>query len=52
MRPDYSLYYIVDLPALRDPIEIVRAAVAGGVMMVQLRGKHAAGAELYRLSTC
>ncbi len=50
MRPDYSLYYIVDLPAPRDPIEIVRAAVAGGVMMVQLRGKHAAGAELYRLA--
>ncbi len=50
MRPDYSLYYIVDLPAPRDPIEIVRAAVAGGVMVVQLRCKHAAGTELYRLA--
>ncbi len=50
MRPDYSLYYILDLPAPRDPIEIVRAAVAGGVTMVQLRGKHAGGAELYRVA--
>ncbi len=51
MQPDYSLYYILDLPTgVRDPLELAREAIAGGATMLQLRGKHADGRELYQLA--
>ncbi|MEZ5834319.1 MAG: hypothetical protein R3D03_01110 [Geminicoccaceae bacterium] len=45
MKPalDLRLYGIID-PARtrnRDPVELVRAALAGGITLLQLRDKHA-----------
>jgi thiamine-phosphate pyrophosphorylase len=51
MNYDYSVYFVLDLPTGgRDPIELARAAAAGGASMIQLRGKHAEGCELYELA--
>ena len=49
-RCDLSLYLITDpaLTAARGLVETVRAAVAGGVTLVQLRDKAAADDELIR----
>ncbi len=51
MSQDYSLYYVLDLPTDgRNPIELARAAAAGGASMIQLRGKHVGGHVLYELA--
>ena len=44
MQIDYSLYLVTDrgLSLGRDTVNIVRAAIAGGVTCVQLREKHCA----------
>ncbi|NIP43678.1 MAG: thiamine phosphate synthase [candidate division Zixibacteria bacterium] len=43
MKPDYSLYLVTDrgLSRGRTSMEIIEAAVKGGVTVVQLREKHA-----------
>lgn len=53
MPVDFNLYLITDrkqLPAGRDLIDTVAAALAGGVRAVQLREKDLAAAELYPLA--
>ncbi|MDQ3514765.1 MAG: thiamine phosphate synthase [Chloroflexota bacterium] len=45
---DYGLYFVLDLPAQRDPVELVTAAVAGGATIVQLRGKDVPAGDLYQ----
>lgn len=49
-QPDYGLYYVLNLPAPRDPIALARAAVDGGATVLQLRGKERDAAELYALA--
>ncbi len=53
MSLDYSLYFIADaeLAGDRDLLAIVRAAVRGGVTLVQLRGKNLPFREFLGLST-
>ncbi|MDP9352966.1 MAG: thiamine phosphate synthase [Chloroflexota bacterium] len=50
MKVDYGLYYVLDLPSERNPLELARQAVAGGASVLQLRGKHSDATELYRLA--
>ncbi|HDS01776.1 MAG TPA: thiamine phosphate synthase [candidate division Zixibacteria bacterium] len=47
MKPDYSLYLVTDrrLSKGRTNIEIIEAAIRGGVTAVQLREKHATTRE-------
>jgi len=47
---DDTLYYVLNLPATRDPLTLARAAVAGGAGVLQLRGKDARAADLYHLA--
>lgn len=49
-RPYYGLYYVLNVPAPRDPIALARAAVDGGATVLQLRGKEREAAELYELA--
>lgn len=52
-KVDFSLYLITDrrsLPAGRDLLATVRAALKGGVRAVQLREKDLSAAELYLLA--
>lgn len=50
-RIDLSLYLITDQRAAagRDQVELVAAAIAGGVTVVQLRAKDASGADQVQL---
>lgn len=50
MKPDYSLYYILDLPAGRGPLELAMAAASGGASVIQLRGKESSASDLYGLA--
>lgn len=50
MNVDYTLYFVLDLPSERDPLELARQAVAGGASVLQLRGKHSDATELYHLA--
>jgi len=53
MNPvDLRLYGIIDPQRTggRDPVEIVRQAVAGGATLIQYRDKHAEGRHLVELS--
>lgn len=47
---DYSLYYVLDVPAPRDPLTLAEQAVAGGATVVQLRGKMLSARALYDLA--
>lgn len=50
---DYSLYFVLDLPPgpfPGDPIALAAEAAAGGAGVVQLRGKHATGRDLFDLA--
>ena len=48
LPPDLTLYLVVDPRRCRRraPLDVVKAAVAGGVSIVQLRDKHAAARDL------
>lgn len=50
MSVDYTLYFVLDLPSERNPLELARQAVAGGASVLQLRGKRSDAAELYHLA--
>ncbi len=50
MSPDYTLYYVLDVPTRHDPVELAREAVIGGASAVQLRGKRSTALELCRLA--
>ena len=47
---DPRLYLVLDPTQCRDPVEVARAAVAGGATLVQLRHKHADTCELLDLA--
>ncbi len=51
MDVDYGLYFVTqgDLAEGRSTVDVVRAAAAGGVGVVQLREKHATARERYDL---
>ncbi|HEY0246947.1 MAG TPA: thiamine phosphate synthase [Gryllotalpicola sp.] len=52
IRPDLSTYLVTDAAACgpRGVLDVVRAAVAGGVTAVQLREKTASARELFELT--
>jgi len=48
---DLSLYYLLNIPSERDPIQLAQAALAGGVTAIQLRAKQSEARELFELAT-
>lgn len=47
---DLSLYYVLDLPASREPLYLAESAIEGGVTAIQLRGKRESAASLYQFA--